>query len=93
MFLIHGTARALSARKSDLARAAHEMAEATRGDDGCLFYEFSASLTDDTIIGTEIWRDQAALDAHMAHGHTAEFFAALEGVLDGEPVMQKIPLI
>ena len=27
------------------------------------------------ILSVEVWRDQAALDAHMTHAHTADFLA------------------
>jgi quinol monooxygenase YgiN len=40
------------------------------------------------ILGVEVWRDQAALDAHMDHPHTREFLAAAGPLIDGTPTMR-----
>jgi quinol monooxygenase YgiN len=64
------------------------MAAATRGDRGCIAYSFAADVEDENrILGIEIWTDQAALDAHLAHDHTAEFLAVAPGLVACEPVM------
>ena len=52
-------------------------------DDG-----FYADVIDrNTILSLEVWQDQAALDAHMAHPHTQGFLARVGGLLDGTPEM------
>ena len=51
---------------------------ATNAEDGCELYCFSRDVTEpDTMIISERWRDQAAIDAHMASAHMATFNKAL----------------
>ena len=58
------------------------------GGRGCELYGFSADVyRPEVILSVEVWRDQAALDAHMAHDHTEEFLATVPGLVAGEPVM------
>jgi len=53
----------------------------TAQQDGCTYYVFAEDLTDpNTIHLTEGWRDQAAIDAHMADEH---FLKAVTTVLGG----------
>lgn len=89
MLLITGSARPAPGARDRLVAAARDISRATQGDEGCLSYVFAASLDDDAIISVELWRDQAALDAHMSHEHTQRFLASLDGLLDGAPVMQQ----
>ena len=51
----------------------------TAEQDGCTYYVFAEDLTDpNTIHLTEGWRDQAAIDAHLADEH---FLTAVAAVL------------
>jgi quinol monooxygenase YgiN len=51
---------------------------------GCVDYRFSTDVLDpNRINGLEIWEDQAAIDAHMASAHMAEFMGAIGGCLAG----------
>lgn len=89
MIIVIGTARVTPGSRDQLVAAMQAMATATAADDGCLEYRFAADVGDpDVLVGIEVWRDQAALDAHMAHTHTRDFLASVPGLLDGEPVMQ-----
>lgn len=88
MIIVLGSAKALPGHREELVSAAREVASATRGDDGCKSYGFYVDLDDaEVILGVEVWRDQAALDAHMAHPHTQDFLAKVGGLLDGTPQM------
>ena len=88
MLIAIGRARALSGRRADLVSAARDVVAASRKDEGCQSYGFFADLADeDTIVSVEIWRDQTALDAHMAHEHTQDFLARASGLIDGTPDM------
>lgn len=89
MLLITGSARPAPRARDHLVAAAREISRATQGDAGCLHYVFAASLDDDVIISIELWRDQAALDAHMTHEHTERFLSSLDGLIDGEPAMRQ----
>lgn len=86
MLIVIGNARVQPARRNELVAAAREVVSASRGDEGCQSYGFYVDLTDENVIvSVEVWRDQAALDAHMAHPHTQEFLARTTGLLDGIP--------
>jgi quinol monooxygenase YgiN len=92
MLLITGSAHPAEGARSRLIATALDMAEATRGDAGCIHYAFTASLEDDAIVSTEIWEDRAALDAHMKHDHTRQFLEGLDGAIAGDPVMNETQL-
>nr|WP_239522915.1 putative quinol monooxygenase [Geodermatophilus normandii] len=86
--VIVSSATAAPGRRDELVAAARAVAAATRSDHGCLAYAFSADLDDpDRILGLEIWADQIALDAHMAHPHTEAFLAAVPDLVAGPPDM------
>jgi quinol monooxygenase YgiN len=89
MLLITGSARPASGALERLVAAVREVSDATQGDPGCVLYQFARSLDGDAIISVELWRDEAALDAHMSHAHTHHFLSALDGLIDGEPVMEQ----
>lgn len=74
MIQINGTIT-LSPGDIDKARdALSTMMEKSQAEDGCLDYCFAQHVGEpDTLILFERWRDQAALQAHMASAHMAEF--------------------
>ncbi|MCX4457502.1 MULTISPECIES: putative quinol monooxygenase [unclassified Streptomyces] len=89
MLIVIGSARALPGRRADLVSATRAVTSQTRDDQGCESYGFYADLADeDVILSLEVWRDQAALDAHMDHPHTQEFLAAAGPLIDGTPTMR-----
>lgn len=50
----------------------------TRGEKGCLFYAYSTDILDENLIRiVEGWTDEAALQAHLATPHVAEFLAGM----------------
>ena len=88
MLIAIGNARALPGRRDALVAAASEIVAGTRADDGCESYGFYADIIDpETIVSVEIWRDQAALDAHMSHPHTQAFLGAAAELVDGIPTV------
>ncbi len=47
-----------------------EMLAASRAEDGCLQYSYAEDVAEPGLIRVfEIWRDQAALDAHFKTAH------------------------
>ncbi|KUH38124.1 MULTISPECIES: putative quinol monooxygenase [Streptomyces] len=72
--------------KADQVRSLVEsVVERTRAEDGCLRYELLRDLDDDHhIILIEEWRDQAALDAHLASEHLITLFQEMMPLLAGE---------
>lgn len=75
MIQINGKIRMGENAENDAAVAAViKMVRATRAEDGCLEYAMARDLADpETLILFERWRDQQALQAHMASAHMAEF--------------------
>lgn len=90
MLMITGLGRARAGRRSELVAAAAQVAQASRDDDGCLSYGFYNDIEEpDTLLSLEVWRDEAALAAHMGHEHTTAFLALAADLLDGTPVMEQ----
>ncbi|MED5526496.1 MAG: antibiotic biosynthesis monooxygenase [Pseudomonadota bacterium] len=57
----------------------------TQDEDGCLYYHLYRDSADSTrLVMLERWRDQAALDAHIA----AAPFQALAKALEGKAQLQ-----
>lgn len=88
MLIVIGRARAEDGRRDDLVAATRKVALATRNDPGCAQYSFAVDVTDaDVVLSLEVWRDQAALDAHLAHEHTTTFLAEVGDMVAGTPTM------
>jgi quinol monooxygenase YgiN len=88
MLIVIGKARALPGRSEELKAAARAVAEATRGDEGCVSYGFFTDVADEnTVLSMETWADRAALEAHMKHEHTQVFMERTPHLVDGQPVM------
>lgn len=53
------------------------MLEASRAEEGCLVYSYAHDVAQPGLIRVfEVWRDQAALDAHFQAQHLAAWRAA-----------------
>jgi quinol monooxygenase YgiN len=77
MILIAGTVRFPPESMPEARPAMERMITATRAEDGCLQYAFAEDVLDPGLIHiSELWRDRAALDAHGATPHMAEWRAA-----------------
>lgn len=88
MLIVIGEATAASGRREEMVDAVAEMARGTRPDDGCQLYGFYADVTNpDVILSVEVWRDRAALDAHMGHVHTQTFLQTVPTLVAGQPAM------
>jgi quinol monooxygenase YgiN len=54
-----------------------KMLAASRAEDGCLVYSYGEDVAEPGLIRVfEVWRDQAALDAHARSAHMATWRAA-----------------
>lgn len=88
MLIVLGKAQTTAAHRTALFAAAQRVTEATRTDAGCISYGFYSDITDSgVVVSVEVWRDQAALDAHMDHPHTADFLRGIDGLRNGAPEM------
>ncbi|WP_086608136.1 putative quinol monooxygenase [Erythrobacter donghaensis] len=74
MILIVGTIRIPPGTLDKIRPVMSEMIEASRREDGCLHYAYALDVLDAGLIHViEKWRDRAALDAHFAAPHLAEW--------------------
>src|SRR5688572_4271225 len=66
------------AKRDDAIAVLNAAMEATRAEDGCEHYEFSADLTDPgRVHASEQWANQAASDAHTAAPALATLMGAM----------------
>jgi quinol monooxygenase YgiN len=75
--IVAGTIRVPPENLGGLKPHMVEMMTATRAEDGCEAYSYAQDVAEPGLIHVfEIWRDQAALDAHFKTGHMARWRAA-----------------
>ena len=88
MLIVIGSGRSRQGQHHELVSAARAVALATRVDDGCDVYTFAVDVTEPAaVVSFEVWRDRAALEAHLSHEHTQRFLRDVAGLLEGEPTM------
>ncbi len=76
MLLIVGTVRVPPENLAEARPIMSDMVRQSRAEDGCLAYSYAEDLFDPGLIHVrELWRDTAALDAHFASSHLAEWRA------------------
>jgi quinol monooxygenase YgiN len=91
MILVTGRARVKPEARDRAIEAAARMQEASRAEPGCQDYGFWIAIDDpNEMFIFEHWDDQAALDAHFATPHLAEFAAAISEWIDGTPEITRI---
>src|SRR5258706_6766116 len=75
--IIAGTVRAPVDNIEGLRPHMLAMMAASRAEDGCIDYDYALDVFEPGVIRIfEIWRDQAALEAHFKAPHMAEWRAA-----------------
>jgi quinol monooxygenase YgiN len=78
MIIVMGHAKLGAGEIDRLKDAMAKQIEATNAEPGCLHYGYSRDVLDpDTLIISERWTDQAAIDGHFKSAHMAEFNAVL----------------
>lgn len=76
--IVTGTIDLDPALRDEAIAAALVVMEATRAEDGCEAYTFSADFADPgRFYVVEQWASAAAMDAHMASPHLAEFMGKM----------------
>ena len=84
MIVIAGTVPTKPERREEIIAAAVAMMTASNAEPGCNSYRFSFAMDDPALVCiSEEWVDQAALDAHFAMPHMAEFQGKLRDVVAG----------
>jgi quinol monooxygenase YgiN len=80
MLIVHVVAQISPEALESLRDTARKMVAATTAEPGCITYAFTFDiLSPGTMRIVEVWKDQAALDAHFKTPHMAEFQAAIKG--------------
>ena len=75
--IIAGTVRVPPENLAGLKPHQLRMLAASRAEDGCLTYSYGEDVADPGLIRVfEVWRDQAAIDAHFQADHMAVWRAA-----------------
>ena len=83
--IIAGTVRVPPENLAKLRPHQDAMLAASRAEDGCITYSYAVDVQDHGLIRVfEVWRDQAALDAHFQTPHMAAWRAVFPqfGVTD-----------
>ncbi len=90
MTVVTGKVLVRPERRQDAIRAALAMAEATRKEQGCITYQFSADLEDpNTILIFEEWESDEALAHHFQTEHMRVFRQQLPGLLAGPSAIKR----
>ena len=76
---------AKAGRGAELKAALQELAAATVQEAGNICYRLHTTDDPDEFIIYEQWKNQAALDSHMATAHLGKFLADEKGLLAKQP--------
>jgi quinol monooxygenase YgiN len=72
--IIAGTVRAPPEKLAAIRPHMLAMLSASRAEDGCLEYAYAEDVAEPGLIRIfEVWRDQAAIDAHFQTAHMAQW--------------------
>ena len=75
--IVAGTVRVPPENIERLRLHMHAMLAASRAEDGCETYSYGFDAKDEGLVRVfEIWRDQAAIEAHFKAPHMAPWRAA-----------------
>ena len=75
--IIAGTFVVPAVRLAEFRPHMHAMLNASRAEDGCIEYSYAEDVLAPGLIRVfEVWRDQAALDAHVTSNHLKAWRAA-----------------
>jgi quinol monooxygenase YgiN len=78
--IVAGTVRVPPKNLDGLRPHMVAMMTATRAEDGCEAYAYAEDVAEPGLVRIfEVWRDQAALDAHFKTAHMAAWRAAWPG--------------
>lgn len=75
--IIAGTVRVPPENLAGIRPHMLAMLTASRAEDGCIEYSYAQDVAEPGLVRVfEVWRDQAALDAHFASEHMKAWRAA-----------------
>ena len=85
MILVIGTVRCPPDKLEALKTPMQAVVTTTRAEDGCVSYAYGLDPFDAGLIRvSEVWRDRAALDAHLKAPHMDVWRAARDALGVGE---------
>jgi quinol monooxygenase YgiN len=89
MLVIAGTFEIDPDQRDAFVAAAIAVQQASRQEEGCLLYAWTADLEDPSRVHVaEKWTSQEALDHHFTLPHIATFLAAVRGIMRGSDVLK-----
>jgi quinol monooxygenase YgiN len=89
MLVINGTFEIDPDHRDAIVAAAIEVQQASRKEEGCLHYVWSADLEDPNRLHiAEKWVSQEALDHHFTLPHVAAFLAVTKGKIRGSSAVK-----
>jgi quinol monooxygenase YgiN len=89
MHIIVAEMKALPGKVEQLTAVLETMLEPSRAEVGCISYRFFRSHEDNnSVLFYEQWQDMAAIEFHFSTEHFQALGGKLEGLLDGEPVIE-----
>jgi quinol monooxygenase YgiN len=96
MLIVHARAEVSVDALTSLKTIADKMVAASNLEPGCISYAFAFDLQTPGLMRiVEVWRDQAALNAHFKTPHMAEFQVAIKDkvrILGAEKYLTEGPL-
>jgi len=85
MIIVHGTFPVKQEFREEALKLMERMSVASRGEFGCISYEFYIGLSDpNTLLLFQEWESLEALQDHFDTQHMEEFLKVLPDVLGGE---------
>ena len=85
------TIRAKPGCEAELRAGVRTLVAATREEPGCVEYGAYVSEGDPAAVRFfEVWRDEAARDAHVLTPHFQTFFALSKGLLGRRPEIDEV---
>jgi quinol monooxygenase YgiN len=86
MIVVVGRVSTDAQKRADLIRVGQKVAAASRTEQGCIDYRLCADTENENdFIFVEEWADEAALKAHFATPHIAEFMQSITPTLVAAP--------
>ena len=85
MIIVHGTIPIKADCRDQALQLARRMADSTRGELGCISYDFYVGLSDpNTLMLFQEWESMEALMGHFQTEHMDEFLKELPDIVSGE---------
>jgi quinol monooxygenase YgiN len=86
MIVVVGRVQSDAERRDAMLRIGQALAQASRGDAGCIGYRFYEDTEHaDAFVFVEEWESEETLQQHFATPHIAEFLVALPPLLAAPP--------